>query len=86
MDYFQLGRNELIELQPSLQKLTTVEMPMNEAYQVVNLIDRVNPCLKDEKIMEIKSEKITMTLLHNVRMTPLDVKLLSKIIDFKEEK
>lgn len=77
-----ITRNELIEIQPSLQKLVVLDLPLDEAIQVVNLVDKLNPVLMGEDIKEIEIKKTRVTISHDIRMTPSDVKYLSKIIDF----
>lgn len=79
-----MSRNDLITIQPYLQKLVEIEMPMDEAYQVMRLIDRINPVLRDEKIEGIGIDKIEITLSHDIKMTPTDLKFLSELINFKE--
>lgn len=80
-----MTRNELLNAQPSLQKLVAVELPMDEAFHVAELIDKVNPILMNEEIKEFEMDKkIEVTLLHDIRLSPSDIKYLSLLIDFKE--
>jgi len=79
-----MTRDELIEIQPSLQKLVTVDLPLDEAIAIVKLVETLNPVLMNEEIKEIEIDKVGVTISHDIKMTPSDVKFLSQIINFKE--